>query len=192
MNNRSKYIEHLTLWRGIVYPGHEFCQLISQGNHWLLHGIAIFLYQQNPCWLEYQIMCDSAWRTVSADVHGWLAKTEISVQIKVASNQHWWLNGIEIPEVEDCVDLDLNFSPSTNTIAIRRLNLAVGEMADITAAWLRFPSFTLEPLAQRYHRLEEESYRYESGNGQFVADLRVNQAGFVVDYPGIWQVESGD
>ncbi len=58
------------------------------------------------------------------------------------------------------------------------------------AAWLRFPSFELELLPQRYRRLDETAYRYESAGGQFVADLQVNAAGFVTDYPGFWHAEA--
>jgi hypothetical protein len=69
------------------------------------------------------------------------------------------------------------------------LNLAIGETATVKAAWLRFPSFQLELLSQHYRRLDETTYRYESAGGQFVADLKVNKSGFVVEYPGIWQAE---
>jgi hypothetical protein len=85
--------------------------------------------------------------------------------------------------------LDLNFSPSTNLLPIRRLNLAVGQEAQVKAAWLRFPSFELEPLSQVYRRIDELTYRYESGEGRFVADLTVNSVGFVTNYPDIWQAE---
>ncbi len=38
--------------------------------------------------------------------------------------------------------------------------------------------------------LDENTYRYESAGGQFVADLKVNRSGFVIDYPGLWQAEA--
>jgi hypothetical protein len=123
-------------------------------------------------------------------VEGWVGRRIVSIQIRSDPRQHWWLNEVEVPEVAGCIDLDLNFSPSTNLIPIRRLNLEVGDRAGLTAAWLRFPSFKLEPLPQSYQRLEELLYRYESGSGRFTADLRVNQAGFAIDYPGIWTAES--
>jgi hypothetical protein len=87
------------------------------------------------------------------------------------------------------IDLDLNFSPSTNLLPIRRLNLAVGQKALVTAAWLKFPGFELEPLSQAYSRIDESTYRYESGGGHFMADLKVDRLGFITKYPGIWQVE---
>jgi hypothetical protein len=67
--------------------------------------------------------------------------------------------------------------------------LAIGEEALVRAAWLRFPSFNLEPLEQRYRRLEANTYRYESAGGRFVAVLDVNDAGFVKNYANIWQME---
>src|SRR6266545_1039710 len=177
------------LWRGFVLPGHEACQLFSRDARWHLEGTAVFSHEQQPCRLTYEVVCDPAWRTLSGKVEGWLGNTEVGIQIKTDSAQHWWLNEIEQPDVMGCIDLDLNFSPSTNLLPIRRLALTVGETADVRAAWLRFPSFKLEPLPQQYRRIGETTYRYESAGGQFIADLKVNRSGFVVDYPSIWQAE---
>jgi len=177
------------LWQGFVLPGHEACRLFSQDSRWYLEGTAVFSHEKQPCRLDYQVTCDHAWHTLSADVDGWLGNTNVGIQIKTDSAQHWWLNGIEQPDIKGCIDIDLNFSPSTNLLPIRRLNLTIGEIAEVKAAWLRFPSFRLEPLSQQYHRLDESTYRYESAGGQFVADLKVNRLGFVIEYPGIWQYE---
>jgi hypothetical protein len=178
------------LWRGIVFPGHEACRLISVESGWQLEGVAVFSHEAKICRLDYQVLCDSVWQTVSAKVEGWLGKRVIDIQIKTDTNGHWWLNDVEQPNVMGCTDIDLNFSPSTNLLPIRGLGLTVGQAAEVKAAWLRFPSFELETLPQVYRRLDETTYRYESAGGQFVAELQVNRAGFVVDYPGLWQAES--
>jgi len=113
----------------------------------------------------------------------------IEIELAVDSASRWTLNGAQRPEAAGCIDLDLNFSPSTNLLPLRRLGLAVGQEAKVRAAWLRFPSFALEPLDQLYRRIGESTYRYESANGAFVADLEVNGAGFVIHYPGFWQAQ---
>jgi hypothetical protein len=177
------------LWQGFVLSGHEACRLFSQDSRWYLEGTAVFSHEKQSCRLDYQVICDEAWRTLSAEVEGWLGDTIVSVQIKTDLTQRWWLNEVEQLDLNGCVDIDLNFSPSTNLLPIRRLNLPIGEKAELKAAWLRFPSFRLEPLPQQYHRLNETTYRYESAGGQFVADLKVNRSGFVVEYPGIWRAE---
>ena len=54
---------------------------------------------------------------------------------------------------------------------------------------MKFPGLQLEPLVQKYQRLEEHLFRYESASG-FTADLKVNALGFVLDYPGGWKTEA--
>jgi hypothetical protein len=179
------------LWRRLDQPGHEAARLIRQASGWHLSGSAVFAHQQQPCRLDYQIISDAAWHTRSARVAGWVGDETIDLELKVGPGKRWIMNGEECVEVKGCIDLDLNFSPSTNLLPIRRLNLAVGEAAAVKAAWLRFPSFKLEPLEQVYRRLDVSSYRYESADGRFVTELQVNAAGFVTDYPNIWVKETG-
>ncbi len=178
------------LWRGIQPPGHEVCRLYADEHYWYLDGTAAFSHEQLPCLLTYHIVCNKEWITVSASVEGWVGQRGIDIELKTDLHQQWWLNEGVVPNVSGSTELDLNFSPSTNTIAIRRLKLEIGEEKEITAAWLRFPSFTLEPLPQTYQRLEKNLYRYTSSGGSFVADLRTDANGFVVDYPGIWISEA--
>jgi hypothetical protein len=71
-------------------------------------------------------------------------------------------------------------------VSCRRLNLAVGESAEVTAAWFRIPEFRVEPLRQRYTRLAEDTYRYESPDHDFTATLTVDDLGLVVVYDPGW------
>jgi hypothetical protein len=124
-----------------------------------------------------------------ATVSGWVAEKAVDIDLVVDRERRWRLNCIEQPTVTGCIDVDLNFSPSTNLLPIRRLNLAVGQEALVKAAWLKFSSFELEPLSQVYLRIDESTYRYESGGGKFTADLKVDHVGFVRNYPAIWEEE---
>jgi uncharacterized protein len=174
------------LWRGSYFSGHEACRLYQVNDEWCLEGTAVFDSEGRPCRLCYLVFCDSSWNTRRGSVSGWVGDQDVNVEITVDA-QRWTLNGVEQFGVEDCIDLDLNFSPSTNLIPIRRLKLAIGQEAEVKAAWLRFSGFELEPLGQIYTRLDEFTYRYSSGGGSFVRDLTVNEVGFVTDYPGLWQ-----
>jgi hypothetical protein len=179
-------------WRRLDPPGHEAGRLLSLGSGWQLAGTSVFSYESGPCSLEYLIACDAAWQTASARVMGWVGDQAVDLEIVANAARRWQLNGRECRAVGGCLDIDLAFSPSTNLLPIRRLNLRPGEAAEVRAAWLRFPELVLEPLDQVYHRIDQSSYRYESGGGAFVAILRTNAAGFVTSYPGLWEaVHSG-
>lgn len=178
------------LWRRRDSPGHEFCRLLLKGSNWHLAGTAVFSQSQQPCCLNYLVICNSEWKTLSAKVAGFVGDYEVQIELSVDSARRWRLNGRESSEVVGCTDVDLAFSPSTNLLPIRRLNLDIGEEAEVRAAWLRFPDFALEPLEQIYRRIDAATYRYESSSGSFVAELRVNEAGFVTLYPNLWQAEA--
>jgi hypothetical protein len=113
----------------------------------------------------------------------------VDIQVTIDAARRWQLNSIECPAVAGCIDLDPGFSPSTNLLPIRRLSLAIGQEAEVTAAWLGFPSLTLEPLEQRYRRIDSATYRYERAGGKVVAELGVDEAGFVLHYPLLWRIE---
>jgi uncharacterized protein len=184
-------IDQSILWRRLDQPGHEAGRLYQSDSGWHLTGTAVFAHNQQACRLDYLVTCDAAWQTRSGRVAGWVGTKPVAIDLAVDSAGRWWLNGAECPAVAGCIDLDLNFSPSTNLLPIRRLNLAVGAAAEVRAAWLRFPSFALEPLNQIYRRISSTTYRYESAGGQFVADLQVNGIGVVTEYPLLWQIEAG-
>lgn len=176
------------LWRGIYLPGHEASRFFLQDSNWCLEGTAVFSNDRNPCRLNYLVVCDANWNTLKGRVSGWVGNDSVEIEITVDPEHNWQLNGSDRPAAQGCIDLDLNFSPSTNLLPIRRLNLGLGQEAEVHAAWLRFPSFELERLSQVYRRTGELTYRYESTTG-FAAELEVNAEGFVTNYPGIWQAE---
>lgn len=184
-------INSVMLWRKLDEPGHEAAHLILHDSYWHLTGTAVFANNQRSCRLDYFVMCNLEWQTISTKVTGWVGSTMIEIELLVDSARHWQINGVECPAVTGCIDVDLGFSPSTNLLAIRRLNLDIGQEAKAQAAWLSFPEFTLEPLEQLYRRHQEASYYYESAGGRFVTELKVNPAGFITQYPGLWQVETG-
>ena len=149
----------------------------------------MFAHGARPCVLEYVVVCDVGWRTVSARVTGWVGEQAIEKAITVDTRGRWWLDERECPAVAGCIDVDLNFSPSTNLLPIRRLRLEVGQSAPVRAAWLRFPSFALEPFDQTYQRLGPTTYRYESASG-FSAELAVDALGFPARYGDIWHADA--
>jgi len=100
----------------------------------------------------------------------------------------WWVEGEEDARLRGCTDVDLEISPSTNTIPIRRLNLAVGQASAVTAAWVRFPALTVEPLTQRYTRTGANRYHYASG--AFATEIEVDDVGLVTGYEGGWVREA--
>jgi uncharacterized protein len=178
------------LWRRLDQPGHDSALLRETVAGAIIEGTSVFDESGRPCRLDYRVVCDAAWRTLSARVTGWIDTTTLDVAMGVDAARAWTLNGEPCPDLQGCEDIDLSFSPATNLLPIRRARLVIGERISVRAAWLRFPLVRLESLDQTYERVSESKYRYESGGGSFVATLETNTAGFVTQYPGLWQLEA--
>jgi hypothetical protein len=176
------------VWRRTDKAGHEFATLAERDDGAKLSGVAVLSERGAPCRVRYEIDLDSEWRTLSCVLTGQIGNKTIEVAIK-HTGQIWTTNGVEIPAVAGCDDIDLGFSPATNLLPMRRLALKVGESASVRAAWVHFPELTVQLLEQKYTRLGDDRYRYESAGG-FRRDLKVDDVGFVLEYPDLWYAES--
>lgn len=184
--------EKSIVWRrsDIIGAGHEYARCWSEESKRFLAGAAIFVDERAFCKLDYRIELDADWQTISASMAGFVGDRKVNTEVAVDAEKRWTLNGKTISEVEGCTDIDLNFSPVTNTLPIRRLNLEIGEKKKVSAAWLRFPSFRLEPLEQFYERIAENEYIYESSNGKFRAEIETDEMGLINRYGKFWKIEN--
>jgi len=208
---RSKLVRAL-LWRRLDIAGLEYFRLWESGAGPRLTGTVILADAGIPMRLKYAVACAPDW--TSRGVHIALTRGAVTRHLKLTAGegQRWFRSAeeaprrgisphrevaleaansgaaaVEIPTVAGCLDVDLAFTPATNFLPLRRLSLAVGESREMTAAWVRFPDLSIEPLAQRYTRLDERRVRYESRGGAFTAELEVDELGLVVRYPPLWE-----
>lgn len=177
------------LWRRLDTPGHDACALRELEDGWRLEGTAVFLEPELepplPCHMTYEVDCDRSWRTRSARARGWLGTNPVGITFLSLPGGVWSVNGVEQPQLAGLVDVDLGFTPATNLIPFRRLALEIGQESQAPAAYLFFPQLEPARLEQRYRRVKSDTYDYEAP--EYAAPLRVSEAGFVIDYPGLWE-----
>lgn len=101
----------------------------------------------------------------------------------------WSVDAQDREDLADAVDIDLSFSPFTNTLPIRRLDLDLGASAEIVCAYVDTPSLQVTTDPQRYTRLDTHLYLYESMDSDFTREITVDDQGLVVGYPGLFTVE---
>lgn len=98
----------------------------------------------------------------------------------------WVVDGTADPRYSNALEIDLRLTPTTNTLALRRLRLGIGNSADIDTVFVDFPSLEVRRDPQRYTRLGDRTYRFESRDTDFRRDIEVDGDGFVVHYPGLF------
>ena len=155
----------------------------------LLTGRTVAVQDGRPWSVDYEVLVDAAWRTRLARVTGRSAVGSRSVRLLNDGQGRWRVDGRAEPLLDGCLDVDLEASAVTNAFPVRRLGLAPGERATAPAAYVRAETLTVERLAQDYRRRDEDgpgqSYDYAAPAFDFACLLRYDDAGLVVDYPGI-------
>ncbi|HEX8099630.1 MAG TPA: putative glycolipid-binding domain-containing protein [Actinomycetota bacterium] len=174
-------------WRRLDTPGSEHFSLWQTESGWDLTGTVVVTLDDAPVRAEYAVRCGTDWTTEQVDVRTSSASVERSLRLR-ARGRRWWLNDNEVDALSGSIDVDLGVTPSTNTLPIRRLALKVGDQADLQVSWVRFPDLDVTLSDQRYTRLSENTYRYESGS--FSRDIEVDELGLVTSYPGLFVCES--
>lgn len=172
------------LWRN-EEGGADRCTLESGTAGFRLHGIALLADDAAPVEARYAVDGDGFWRTRRADVVVAWPDRLVELLLEADGVGGWTLDGRKLAAVEGCLDVDLAFTPATNTLPLRRIELEVGEAAEVECAWLRFPELSVERALQRYERLASDRYRFSSGS--FSAELGVDRNGLVLDYSGLWR-----
>jgi hypothetical protein len=194
------------LWQRLDTPGVEHA-LLEDARGLVGHG-TIVAAAPVPYTLTYELRTDEQWGSgrlaVRAEGLGWQRtvtleravgrwrvtageRGDLDRALVAAGRSRLLLPGTDEPEtLEPALDVDLGFSPLTNTLPIRRLGLlgaAPGTSSTVTAAWVLVPALTVVAAQQTYTVLGGGRIRYASGT--FTAELTVDADGYVLDYPGL-------
>jgi hypothetical protein len=138
--------------------------------------------------VDYAVLLDATWATRRARVNARSESGSRSTLLSADGLGHWTIDGDTAPQLDGCLDVDLESSALTNAFPIHRLGLAVGMGASALAAYVRL-DLSIEKLAQHYVRTSDEGpgqrYEYSAPTFGFTSSLVYDAAGLVLEYPGI-------
>lgn len=111
----------------------------------------------------------------------------------------WWVEDLDLGDLDGAEDVDLALCPLTNTMPVLRGGfLGASRRGEdltrtVTTAWVDVPHLTVEPSRQTYRSLPAADdgaprvrYRSDGPDGEdFIAELLLDPDGLVVAYPGV-------
>jgi hypothetical protein len=169
--------------------GFEVLFLIPDGVGYRLEGHTAAVERDETWAVHYDIRIDDSWCTRSARIDAWSRVGHRHVALDADGTGRWRVDGRAVPELDGCLDVDLESSACTNTLPVHRLRLDVGHTADVPAAYVRVLDEGVERLEQRYSRVDNigarTQYDYSAPVFEFDARLVFDETGLVLDYPGI-------
>ncbi|WP_243373124.1 putative glycolipid-binding domain-containing protein [Microvirga solisilvae] len=151
----------------------------------MISGVVIGQDEATKFGLHYRLKVDSSWRTRALQV-----RTTSGHDLDLESNGQggWTENGKPRPDLQGCIDVDIQATPLTNTLPIRRLEWQAGQAVEIRLCYIALPDLAISAQDQRYTALTPGSlFRFGSLENGFTADLPVDEDGFIRDYPGLFR-----
>jgi uncharacterized protein len=139
--------------------------------------------------VHYSIVVDANWLTQTAQVVGQSATGRRELRLEADRAGSWRINGTPAPELDGCLDVDLESSSLTNALPVHRLGIGIGQYAEAPAAYVRALDLAVERLEQRYVRTDDEGvgqrYDYSAPRFEYTGLIGYDVHGLVLDYPGI-------
>jgi uncharacterized protein len=173
------------MWSSLDGPGLEHLQIIKDENGGGVGSLVIGVADGKAFRIKYQIYLAADWRVTEVIIQTF----ENSGLTLVSGTEGQWttMNGSPVEALEGCTEIDISITPFTNTLPIQRLNLSIGESAEIKVVYIAIPKFDVRPVTQRYTRVSELVYHFELLDSGFTADLTVDNDNFIVDYPALFK-----
>jgi uncharacterized protein len=160
-------VEHHIVWHCSLLSSSEHAFLLESEDGYRLQGVTVLPLGDLPCHIDYAVAVDRQWCPRQARATITTPSGAREIVLRSHHGEGWEVDGELASHLDGCPDVDLGWTPATNTVPIRRLGLEVGETAAITAAWVRFPELDVVASEQRYQRLAVDRWRYTSGDYDF-------------------------
>jgi hypothetical protein len=175
------------MWAGTDEWRAETADVALHGDRFAATGVQLGL-TPGPYRLDYDLETSAGWVTralrITAAGDGWRRTLHLTRD----PDGRWSSDDGDLPALAGAEDCDLGLSPLTNAMPIlrHRLHQEPGTR-ELTMAWVSVPDLGVHASVQRYEHVRTTSagavVRFASGD--FTADLVVDRAGFVLDYPGL-------
>jgi hypothetical protein len=185
----SRDLDRTVCWTPVGNSGFEHLQLRAEDGGYVARSILLGIEGETPFRLHYKIKADQHWRTRKL----WLrAVTPFSAREQTlrSDGRGNWRNddGMDLPALRDCLDVDITVTPFTNTLPINRLQLIRRQSVDIRVVYVLAPSLAISASAQRYSRRgADPDIFFESPAHDFTALLPIDGDGLVLDYPQLFR-----
>ncbi len=165
----------------------EVLQCKNENNWFDVKSIVSGILNGKPVVIEYFVRIDENWKVKTVKIHSLITKDK-SIVFKSGSGERWYdETNNEIPELRGCIDIDISLTPFTNTLPIKRLGDSLVNRTRINVLYLNLTDWKFEKVEQYYTKVSNNLYRYEGVFRNFVAELPIDNFGFVTSYPTLFE-----
>ena len=167
---------HVARWATWDDIDHETAKLRWENEGWTVSGVV------SRERVEYVLRLSATWQVRQFLLFRDLPEPDL--WLATDGTARWGeMNGAHRVEFDGCYDINLSCTPLTATLPIRRLQLHVGDSAELPVVAIDPERLEALPETHRYTRLGAHRWRFEQVEVGTVVEFDVDRHGLVVDYP---------
>jgi hypothetical protein len=155
------------VWRRLDLDGSVYVRLEDGADGVAAEGFEISAEGAARWGVRFRVSLDAGWRHRQSTVEVIDAAGVRTLEL-ASSDGTWTRDGRHDPVLDGCTDLDLAGNPFTNAFVTRRVAPDVGDEIEVLATYVETPALSVQPLAQRYRRADDDRWLYtDDAHGTF-------------------------
>jgi len=174
------------LWKALEHQALENCLVNITATGAEIVSTIIGVYDEKIYKVDYKIGINADWETRFAEIRSRHSDRQQLIKLEKDGKGNWIQNGKPADAFNGCTEIDIPLTPFTNTLPINRLKLAEGTSQFIDVIYIDLAEQQIKRVQQKYTRLSQLTYRYENVPNDFEATIKVDNWGFVVEYPSLF------
>lgn len=175
------------LWEGIANDTEEHCSVNFLDTGIVVRSEIEGWAETVPVYAEYIIKLDLQWNVQEFEIEFHVSDHQHAFHLICDTSGNWTdKEGNAYPEFKGCTFIDITLTPFTNSLPINNLGLAIGESREFDLIYIDVLETQMRTDRQKYTRLNDNSYRFENDEGNFIAEITVADDCFVTDYPELF------
>ena len=177
------------LWEGIANDTEEHCAVNFLDTGIIVRSEVEGWAETVAVYAEYTIKLDLQWNVREFEIEFHVSDHQHAFHLIADTAGNWTdKSGTAYPEFKECTFIDITLTPFTNSLPINNLRMTIGESREFDLIYIDVLEAQMRIDRQKYTKLSSNNYRFENDGGKFTADITVDEDGFVIDYPKLFQM----
>lgn len=170
------------IWQHLNAPGWEHVRVISDHPGWTVFD-SILVREHNGQVLRggYTLVTDKEWRTLELRLMMESRPGSMEGVHLLTEGDGKWMDANEqpIPELDGCLDVDIQWTPLTHSLPINRLQTSVGDSREVDIVSILLPAMSIHRSTYLYAHVDDARFTVEGKPGP--VSVEVDSDGLVND-----------
>jgi len=177
------------VWEGLYHDTEEHCSVNYLEGAIMVRSELEGWALTTPVYMEYVLRLGKDWKVTEVDINFTVGEaTHTYLFFRDAAAGWTDADGNAYPEFAGCDFIDISLTPFTNSLPINGLQWQEEGKREVEVLYIDVLANQLRKDTQHYTRNGPHNFIFENDGGNFIANITVNDDGFVTNYPELFEM----